>query len=482
MLRGDPLRPVLGVSHDSRGVRPGDLFVAVPGATYDARRFVPDAVARGAIGVVLEDPEGIEPADAALIRVPSARAALADIAAVLQGHPSRALELMGVTGTDGKTTTTHLLAAALTASGRRTGRLSTVGVDTGVRATPNRTGFTTPEADEVQALLADMVRARCTAAVMEVSSHALELDRVRGCMFDTAVFTNLSPEHLDFHGSMTAYRAAKARLFALAPRAVLNDDDPAADEIRKHCTGDVVTYGLTARADVSARDLRMGAGGTTFTIVTTDGEARITTPLPGAMNVSNWLAAAAAALGAGATLADIRTAAKATTVEGRMQRIDCGQPFTVLVDFAHTPHALATALGAARRQTSGRVFVVFGHAGGRDASNRPALGAVAASLADVTVLTSDNPAHEDPAAVAARIAAGAGNLADLRIELDRAAALRMVLAEAEPGDLVLLAGKGHETTQVLAGGAVPWSEADEARRALTELGWSAHERARGAVA
>jgi UDP-N-acetylmuramoyl-L-alanyl-D-glutamate--2,6-diaminopimelate ligase len=476
LARGDGGTPIRGIAVDSRDVRPGDLFVAVPGATRDGRHFAAAAVTRGAAAVLTEGRVWV-PDGTAVVEVPAARPAAAEAACAVYGHPSRSLTLVGVTGTDGKTTTTHLLRAALAAAGLRTGSISTLGTFSGGSLAPSESGLTTPEAHHLQRALAAMAGAGCAAAVVEVSSHALSLDRVRGCAFDGAVFTNLFPEHLEFHGSMEAYLAAKARLFAMAGEsafAVLNADSPVSGLLAPYCAGKVITYGIAERADVVARDIRLGVGGSAFTLVTPWGDARITTPLPGTMNVSNWLGAAAAALRAGAGLDAVVAAAAGTSVEGRMQRIDSGQRFEVVVDYAHTPHALATALRTLRAQTAGRLMVAFGHSGGRDAANRPALGSVAASLADVAVLTADNPRGEDPRDIAQQIMAGAavtGGDAEVLVEVDRRTAIRELVGRAGPGDAILLAGKGHERHQLLGTATVPWSDAGEARAALTALGY-----------
>jgi UDP-N-acetylmuramoyl-L-alanyl-D-glutamate--2,6-diaminopimelate ligase len=482
LVQGDGNRPVVGICHDSRRARPQELFVAIVGERHDARRFVDDALARGATGVVVEGHVDV-PGDVAVVRVPSARAALADIAATIYDNPSRKLRLVGVTGTDGKTTTTHLIHKILGHSGQSAGRLSTLGISTGQSTRRNEFGFTTPEASDLQRALAEMVDTGCTSAVLEVSSHALAMDRVRGCDFNTAVFTNLSPEHLDYHGTLGEYLAAKARLFSMAGAstpgglAVINADDKASAVLRKECPQRVLTYGVGDDADVTARDIWLGRAGSRFTLVTPWGKQEVVTTMPGLMNVSNWAAAATAALDLGASLDAVRTAAEVTTVEGRMQHVDCGQPFQVVVDFAHTPHALATVLRTVRDETPGRVLVMFGHAGGRDTGNRPTLGAVAASLADLVVVTSDNPHNEDPEMIAAEIvagarAAGAKPEQDLLVRLDRREAIRQLVEHAAPGDTIVLAGKGHERYQVLAGGKVPWNDAQEARKALAEAGWN----------
>ena len=491
LLRGDPGLVVRGVGHDSRAIRAGELFVAVPGQRHDGRHFILKAFERGAVGAVVEAPVEAPPlvgrfSERALVGVPSARAALGDLAAASLGHPSRRLRLIGVTGTDGKTTTTQLVSAILERSGLRTARLSTVDVKIGDEARPNDLRHTTPEADRIQEVLAGMAEARVDCAVLEVSSHALALDRVRGCEFDVAVFTNLSPEHLNFHHTMEEYLLAKARLFEMLgdpspkrwPRfGVLNADDPASPTIRAHTPVRVVTYGLLSRADVMARDVRLDVRSSSFTLVTPHGAMAVETRLMGRFNVANWLAAAATALELGADPRHIaETAAELPPVDGRMQRVERGQPFLVVVDFSHTPQALENALRTLRAYTTGRLMVVFGHAGERDPANRPAMGAVAADLADFFVLSADDPLNEDPVEIAEQIAAGARARgkrrgSDFLIEADRAAAIRTLLRRAGPGDTILLAGKGHERRMLVGDERLPWNDREEAEQALAELGY-----------
>ena len=283
LVQGDPAAEVRGVVHDSRRVQPGELFVVIPGERHDARAYVPQALERGALGVVADAPLDVPP-DRALLVVPAARPALADLSAALRGHPSRHLRLVGVTGTDGKTSTTRLLAAILDRAGQRTGWLTTVDVKIGDEIRPNTLDHTTPEADRVQEVLAEMVADGVETAILEVSSHALALDRVRGCEFDLAIFTNLSPEHLNFHGTMDEYAQAKARLFAMlgepsakaGPRfGIVNADDPASAVMREHCPTAILTYGIEQPADVMARDVRLGVRGATFRLVTPRGEAQV---------------------------------------------------------------------------------------------------------------------------------------------------------------------------------------------------------------
>ena len=484
LLQGEPTSDVRGVVHDSRRVEPGHLFVVMPGERYDARQYVPMALERGAVGVVAEEALAIPP-DRAMIVVPSARAALADLAAALYGHPSRHLHLVGVTGTDGKTSTTQLLSAILEQAGQRTGWLTTVDVKIGETVRPNDLHHTTPESDRVQEVLAQMVAGGVETAILEVSSHALMLDRVRGCEVDLAIFTNLSPEHLNFHGTMDEYALAKARLFEMLgeptrkswPRlGIVNADDSYAHVMRAHCPVPVRTFGVEQPADVMARGVHLDARGATFTLVTPRGEVQVTSRLLGRFNVLNWLAATTAALELGAGPEHVVAAAAATApVPGRMERVDQGQPYLVVVDFAHTPQALDNALRTLRPHTEGKLMVVFGHAGERDPANRPTMGQVAADQSDFFVLSMDDPIHEDPTEIAHQIAAGATARGrtlgtDFLIDVDRASAVRTLLRRAGPGDTVLLAGKGHERRMLVGDGRLPWNDREEAERALGELG------------
>jgi UDP-N-acetylmuramoyl-L-alanyl-D-glutamate--2,6-diaminopimelate ligase len=485
LVQGDPATDVRRVVQDSRRVRAGDLFVVMPGERHDARAYVPQALARGAVGVVAETPIEVPP-DRALLVVRAARPALADLATAVHGHPSRQLRLVGVTGTDGKTSTTRLLAAILDQAGQRTGWLTTVDVKVGQTIRPNDLHHTTPEADRVQEVLAEMVAGGVETGILEVSSHALMLDRVRGCEIDLALFTNLSPEHLNFHGTMEEYARAKARLFAMLgeptakawPRVgVVNADDPFSQVMREQCPTRVLTYGLDNPADVLARDVQLGERGARFTIVTPRGEAQVASRLLGRFNVANWLAATTVALELGATLDDVvRAAATLAPVPGRMERVDRGQPFLVVVDFAHTPQALENALRTLRSHTAGKLMVVFGHAGERDPASRPSMGRIAAELADYTVISMDDPLNEDPTEIAEAIAAGAAASGkqrgrDFKIDVDRASAIRALIGRARPGDTVLLAGKGHEQRMLVGEERRPWNDRLEAERALAEVGY-----------
>jgi UDP-N-acetylmuramoyl-L-alanyl-D-glutamate--2,6-diaminopimelate ligase len=480
LITGDPDTPIGGISQDSRRLEAGDLFVAVPGLQQDGLTFLPQALARGAAALAAErlPDERVGIPEVLLV---NARQALADLSAAFYGHPSRHLPIVGVTGTDGKTSTTHLLSAVLTAHGLRTGWLTTVNTRIGDEIRANAADHTTPEAPLVQQTLAEMVHAHLDVGILETSSHALALDRVRGVRYQVGVFTNLSPEHLNFHQTMEAYREAKQRLFAMLPAdglAVLNADDPASQHMRMATAARVLTYGLDAPADLRGTDIRLSPSGTSFTVQHAGvGQVDVQTKLVGRFNVANWLAAYGAATRFGASLDDLAAAAAhQAPVPGRMNLVDQGQPFAVVVDFAHTPQALEKALDTVRSllPPEGRVFLAFGLAGGRDYANRPIMGALAARKSDSFVITMDDPYDEDPMAIARAIEAGipAGATASHHIELDRRRAIRALLAQARPGDAVLLAGKGHEQRMMVGQERLPWNDTRAASEVLAELGYA----------
>lgn len=464
--------------------------MAIPGARTDGAAYISEAIARGAAAVAVEA-AGLSrmpplPPGVGLLVVPRARAAAGELAAVLAGRPSDRLRLIGVTGTDGKTTTTQLIGAVLAAAGRRVGWMTGVDLRIGDERLPSPFGLTTPEATDIQNTLARFVAAGVEDAVIEVSSHALAMERVRGCAFDAAVFTNLAPEHLDFHGTMEAYTAAKARLFEMldspTPKqwsrmGVVNVDDPASWKMAAASPAAIVSYAIDNVADVTAERIELGLGWTRFRLVTPIAELEIETRFAGRHNVSNWLAAAAVALGWGIDLEAVRAAAEvADPPPGRLQRVRCGQPFEVVVDFAHTPQALAATLSTLRRFTEGRLLLVFGMAGGRDAANRPRMGEIAARGTDFFVISTDDPGQEDPAQIAAEIVAGARSAGATDserfiVELDRRQAIRTLLARARPGDVVLLAGKGHEQRMRWADRDEPWNDHTVAEELLGEMGY-----------
>lgn len=477
---------VRGLCAESRAVRRGDLFACVRGHHQDGHDFAAEAVRRGAAGVLCERPlPGLEER-AGCVRVGSVTEALGDLAPRWYSLPSLALRLVGVTGTNGKTTLTHLVRAILEErSGRgpapRVGVIGTIRHGVGRRGEAARN--TTPPAWELQRLLRGMADQGCAAVVMEVSSHGLVEGRVRGCEFDVAVFTNLTPEHLDYHRTLEAYAAAKERLFVqlttpgfkTGPKwAVVNADDPQGARMAAAASGArVLRYGLLSSAEITAADLVLTPQGTRFTLITPAGRTRVRLALPGAYHVSNALAAAGAAMALGAPLTAVRRGLeRVTCVPGRMERVAGGQPFAVLVDYAHTPDALQKTLENVRQFTRGRVLVVFGCGGDRDASKRAPMGELAARLADTAILTSDNPRSEDPERILDQVEEGCRRAGtSCQRVADRAQAIRRALEQARTGDTVLIAGKGHETYQLLGTKRLPFSDQKVALRELRRLGF-----------
>ncbi|MHB1132382.1 MAG: UDP-N-acetylmuramoyl-L-alanyl-D-glutamate--2,6-diaminopimelate ligase [Chloroflexota bacterium] len=481
VLTGDPDVLIGGVAFDSRRVVPGDLFVALIGRRNDGNTFIAEAVRKGATAVVSETPAGPLAAGVSHIQVDNARLALSRLSAAFHDFPAHKMVVIGVTGTDGKTTTAHMISAILRAAGLTVGRVSTVDLAVGDDVWLNETNHTTPQAPQVQAALAAMVRGGARFAVVEASSHALALHRVADCAFDVAVMTNLTPEHLDFHGTMARYRDDKARLFRLLAAGpdkdwpklgVVNADDPSAGFFRQASPAPVLTYGIDAPADVTAHDLTLTAAGARFHLRTPRGEVVVRTRLLGRFNVYNWLAASSVAVGLGLDLGAIaRAGLELRGVPGRMRRVTAGQPFLVVVDFAHTPHALSAALQTLRQHVGGRILAVIGQAGGRDADNRPALARVAARAANGFIITSDDSYDENPEDIADQIEAGAKELGlvagkDYWRILDRRDAIATALEWARPGDAVLIAGRGHEQYQVIGKRRLPFDDAAVALRLL----------------
>ncbi|HEX2765887.1 MAG TPA: UDP-N-acetylmuramoyl-L-alanyl-D-glutamate--2,6-diaminopimelate ligase [Candidatus Limnocylindria bacterium] len=473
---GIPVGEVTALAYDSRRVTPGTLFFAVPGDHADGHDFVADAVAAGAIGAVVE--RELPDAGAPQLVVDRTRRALADAAFAWFDRPTDHLgTVIGVTGTDGKSTVTALVAEVLAAAGRRSGQVGTVSVRIGGELRPNLDRTTTPEALELQELLAAMVAAGDDSVVMEATSHGLALDRTRNVRFDVGVVTNLTSEHLDFHGTVERYRAAKARLVEEAPIAVLNADDPSFGYFRDRAHDRVLSFGIDADADLRATDLRADPSGTTFrlTAPSWSGDARI--PLPGRFNVHNALATLAVAEALEISLGTAVEALAATRgVPGRMERVDAGQPFTVVVDYAHTTDSLRKVLDILRPLTSGRLIAVFGSAGERDPTKRAPMGRVAAELADLVVVTDEDPRLEDPRAIHEQVAdgaraAGARDGETLWVIDDRREAIRQAVRLAEPGDVMLLAGKGHEQSIIYGTEKRPWDDRSAALEALRDAGW-----------
>jgi UDP-N-acetylmuramoyl-L-alanyl-D-glutamate--2,6-diaminopimelate ligase len=436
------------LAYDNRKVEPGTLFFCVPGFTRDGHDFAADAVKRGAVALVVERPMHLGVPE---IQVDSVRAAMAPLAARFYGEPTRTLVTAGVTGTNGKTTTAFLLRALLEADGRQTGLLGTVkSVIGGVEHEVQRT---TPEAIELQRTFREMLDGGDQAGVIEVSSHALELHRVDAIQFEAAIFTNLTQDHLDFHPTMEEYFAAKRKLFTeLAPVAsIVNVDDPYGARLAAELEYPI-TFGLRDQADHTAVDLKTGLQGSTFTVRSIEGELELKSPLRGQFNVYNVLGAFAAARALGVPVETCKQAiATAGQVPGRFETVDDGQPFAVLVDYAHTPDSLENVLRAGRELTGGKLIVVFGCGGDRDRGKRPLMGEIAGRLADHVVVTSDNPRSEDPEAIIAEILAGSP--AGTTHQVDRRKAIGLAIAAADPGDVVVIAGKGHEQGQEFADGA-----------------------------
>ena len=485
LLHGTPQVEIASIQHDSRRVGPGDCFVCITGLKHDGHDFISQAVAAGARALVLEAPSspGQSLGGATVVQVPDARRALAHLACRLHAHPTRRLTLIGVTGTNGKTTSTYLLEAILAAAGRRTGVVGTVSYRFAGAGLPAER--TTPEANDLQTLLRRMADQGADAVVMEVSSHSLAFHRVDGCEFDAGLFTNLTQDHLDFHRTFENYLRAKARLFEglsvdrTKPGeavAVLNADDRNAPFLRNITRARVLTYGLTPGADVTPRRHQVGWDGIRLDLRTPWGDLAVASPLVGEHNVANILGCVTLARHLGVPAEAVADGVRRLErVPGRFEKVDAGQSFQVVVDYAHTPDALERVLRTARAGTAGRVLVVFGCGGDRDRGKRPLMGEAAARLGDLAILTSDNPRSEDSERILDEIEVGArkacqpprayGRIADRRAAIDEA------LRRAAPGDLVLIAGKGHEATQIIGNTVLPFDDVQVARALLAQRGF-----------
>jgi UDP-N-acetylmuramoyl-L-alanyl-D-glutamate--2,6-diaminopimelate ligase len=478
-LEGDGEVEIGGVAYDSRRVKPGDLFVAVEGLHADGHAFVSDAVARGAAAIAVEHDvtlaQGVP-----LIHMTSTRIGLAEAAAELCGRPSRRLRVAGITGTDGKTTTTHMAEHVLQASGIVAGAMSTVSFTVSGSETDNLSGQTTTEAPEVQAWLARMVDAGVACAVIETTSHALVQERVRACDFDVAAFTNVGHDHLDYHATWEEYVEAKSRLIDLTAgaadkgvekTAVLNRDDESYERLSRKPISRRWTYGLTTAADLHPLDLSVTGSSSRFRLKTPLGETEVTLHVPARFNIYNALCAAGVCLALGVPLDAVGAGlAGFEGVRGRLEPVDLGQDFRVFIDFAHSAGALASALAELRPFTPGRLSVVFGSTARSD-HDRPGMGRAAAEFADFFIITTDDPLAEDPVEIAREVQSGASGKApgrDYEVVIDRRAAIRRAIELARPGDCVLLAGKGHERSMRMAGGSEPWDERAEAESAIRE--------------
>jgi UDP-N-acetylmuramoyl-L-alanyl-D-glutamate--2,6-diaminopimelate ligase len=462
MGNGAPEVEISGLAYRSQSVTPGTLFFCVPGFTSDGHDFAPDAVERGAAALVCERPLGLGVPE---VVVGDAREAMGPAAVRFYRDPTAELEVVGITGTNGKTTTAYLVRHLIEAAGTQCGLLGTVKrVVGGVEEEVERT---TPEAIDLQATFRRMLDGGDRACAMEVSSHALELGRAAGIRFACKVFTNLSQDHLDFHGSMDAYFRAKRRLFDQPGESVINVGDPYGRRIAAE-VGQAITFAVEGEADYAAREVEFDLSGSSFTCETPEGPLELRSPLAGLFNVENVVAAVAAVRTLGVPLDAIPEAvASFGRVPGRFESVEEGQPFGVIVDYAHTPEALANVLRAARQVARGRLLLVFGAGGDRDRSKRPPMGRAARRLADRVIVTSDNPRSEDPEAIIDQVMEGAGP--DAERQVDRRRAIQLAVDGAEPGDVVVIAGKGHEQGQEFeAGRKEPFDDVAVAREALRE--------------
>ena len=479
-LAQDELRGVTGITHDSAAVQPGDLYAAMRGSKHHGAEFCEQAAAAGAVAV-LTDPMGRDRATSTglpVFVVSDPRVRLGEVASWIYGNPSGRLLLIGVTGTSGKTTSTYLIESGFSHAGHMTGLIG--GVELRIGGQAEQSKLTTPEATDLQALLAVMAERRVTAAAMEVSSHALALGRVAGTSYEVAVFTNLSQDHLDFHPDMESYFDAKTELFMprYARSGVVNIDDEHGRLLVGRAQIPITTFSALGRssADWRAADVRCGADGSTFCVIGPGGvEADASTALAGPFNVANALGAIVALVEVGVGLdAAVAGVAACPGVPGRLERVGGGTDITVLVDYSHKPGAVEAVLSALRPVTAGNLRVVLGCGGDRDRAKRPLMGAAAAQLSDVAILTSDNPRSEDPLEILAEMLAGAltvpaADRAHVIIEPDRAAAIATAITGARKGDVVLIAGKGHERGQYAAGEVIPFDDREVAARVLADI-------------
>ncbi|MBI4660931.1 MAG: UDP-N-acetylmuramoyl-L-alanyl-D-glutamate--2,6-diaminopimelate ligase [Verrucomicrobia bacterium] len=475
-VEGSLDREVAGITYDSRRVAPGMIFVAIRGQHVDGHDFINSAIDRGAAAVICER-NGFVSQRVTKIKVTDVREALALAAAAYYQHPSTKLKVIGVTGTNGKTTVAFMVKHLLETAGVKTGLLGTIRYEVGERVFPAQR--TTPEALEVQQMLSHMVRAECEACVMEVSSHALDQKRVAGVEFDIALFTNLTQDHLDYHGTMEQYFEAKSRLFSpqfLGTKrggSVINIDDEFGHRLQSESKAQVqLTYGLQEAAMLRASEIRLGTDGTRMTVETPDFHFPCHLPLIGRHNVYNALAAVGAGMVLKLGAVPLRTALNTMEpVPGRLENVAAGFPFGVYVDYAHTEDALRNVLATLRELTTGRILLAFGCGGSRDQGKRAKMGRVAAELADFTLVTTDNPRKEAPEKIAGQIEAGLCSVrhARYRVELDRKRAIHAIISMAGAGDVVLIAGKGHETYQEFEDTVVPFDDRIYARETLEAL-------------
>jgi len=464
------------IAYDSRRVVPGTLFACIRGSRFDGHNFIPDALKNGASAILADRAVSTSPDGSAVptVLVPEVRKALPVLANRFYGYPSRHLKLVGITGTNGKTTTTYLVESMLRAAGVPAGVIGTLGAR--IKGTPAPTERTTPESVDLQKLLSQMVQEGVRAVAMEVSSHALAMHRTEGCEFDVGVFTNLTQDHLDFHSSIEDYLQTKMLLFREYPQsssktfiAVVNLDDPYGEEVARSTHGKVITYGISSEADVRATNVNATAEGISFRAATPVGNFDLSLKLGGLFNVYNSLAAIGAGIALGLGMGEIKSGLSSVSpVAGRFEAVGQGKDFGVIVDYAHTPDGLENVLKSARFLTTGRLIVVFGCGGDRDKAKRPIMGRIASELADFCIVTSDNPRSEPPEQIAEEIIAGIdrSKAGQVKVVLDRREAIRQALETARSGDLVVVAGKGHETYQIFKDKTIPFDDREVVRELL----------------
>ncbi|MCX6344512.1 MAG: UDP-N-acetylmuramoyl-L-alanyl-D-glutamate--2,6-diaminopimelate ligase [Armatimonadetes bacterium] len=466
---------ITGITYDSRKVEPGFIFVAMQGGSFDGHKYISTALDAGAAAIVAErvvdDAVGRK---APYVIAPDGRKAMGEIAAPFYGFPTRKIKLIGVTGTSGKTTATHLIQGIFESAGMKAGLIGTVGAKIGSEVLDTK--HTTPESVDLQRLLAYMVDRGVEVVAMEVSSHGLYQGRSIGCEFDCGVFTNIARDHLDFHKTLEAYLDAKTILFRDYPNmtakpfcSVINADDPSAKSVQEAASGCIITFGIEKSADLTATDIEVTDRSVSFNINYKGQSVPVRIGIGGAFNVYNGLSAAASALALGLDLGTIaKGLGSAQGAPGRFESVECGQDFGVLVDYAHTPDELENVLATAKNLTSKRLIAVFGCGGDRDRGKRPIMGGIGADLADIAVVTSDNPRSEDPNAIIKDILEGilAENMSKVTVEPDRRSAIKKAIQMAKSGDLIVIAGKGHEDYQILADRTIHFDDREVAREVL----------------
>ncbi len=466
-IEGDINRNIASVEYDSRKVRSGSMFVCIEGTKTDGHRFVPDAVQSGAAALLVEkDVEA--PIDVTVIKTPNTRYALAHVSANFYGHPSRDFHLTGVTGTKGKTTTTYMLKAMLEAENRKTGLIGTIANMVGSEILYAER--TTPESKDLQSLFAYMKGRGVSNVVMEVSSHALDLHRVSCSDYDIGIFTNLSRDHLDYHKTFENYFEAKMKLFNMCKQAVVNIDDEYGRKVAERAKCKVYTFGLTQDADIRAENLSLHSDSVEFRVITPWMSTDVYVNIPGKFTVYNALGAIGACCLMGLGTESIKNGLKNVSVPGRAEVVETDRDFTVMIDYAHSPESLKSILETVRDFAPGRVVCLFGCGGDRDKTKRPIMGEISGKLADFTIVTSDNPRTEDPAAIVKDIEEGIKKVTDNYITIvDRKEAIRYALSNARPGDLIVLAGKGHETYQQFSDKTIHFDEREIVREILCDL-------------